>query len=190
VVFSAAALETFINELSEIPRGMESYFDKERPDLPSPGPPAPSLVSFAAIMEDLDNSRASLESKFLFARLILGGTTFDKGRQPYQDFKLLIDLRNEIVHGGSDKVQLNPETGQVRWQNSSRVMRGLESRGLVQKASIQNSWLATISSPAVAHWACNAAAAMAQSILEVVPEDNPTGYFLRKVYGELFRPLA
>ena len=83
IVFSVVSLEAFLNEVADI--ALEFYAD-------------PAISLFVDFMVDAEKSRASLESKFVLSRWILAGQKFDRGSQPYQDFALLLGLRNDLVH--------------------------------------------------------------------------------------------
>src|SRR5271169_5108838 len=86
IVFSAAALEGFMNELPI----MAGELTIRQPES--------TLAALHSLLEELEESRASVASKLCFARWVLSGSTFSKGEQPFQDFKLLIDVRNALLH--------------------------------------------------------------------------------------------
>jgi hypothetical protein len=87
IILSAAASEGFINELSElcIPRFSDSHSPAQVPQ-------------FAQKIQELEQDRSSSLCKYLAAAPILSGTQFNKGENPYQDFALLFDVRNAIMH--------------------------------------------------------------------------------------------
>jgi hypothetical protein len=187
VVFAAAALEGFFNELTDL---VGTFASGESPE--------PLLVALAAILEDLEESRASLESKFIATKWILAGQAYDKGQQPYQDFKLPIALRNGLIHYRSDRFDFDPESAESRSTAAPAFMRGLEAKDLVAKfiyspkgsddksaVEARASWLAKISTSAIALWACNSTADMVQSILDVLPKNRP-GDVLRHIYRNEF----
>lgn len=87
IVFAASALEAFMNERVEW--AVQLCAKGEQREL---------VRTFASILTDAENSRASLESKYKLARWILNGKAYDEGANPYQDFSLLISLRNSLLH--------------------------------------------------------------------------------------------
>ena len=109
VVFAAAALEAFLNETAYLAGGKNSL-----------RAPQPAVVSaFAQVMEDAEESRAQIQSKFQLSNLVLTGKTYDKGAAPFQDFADLIAVRNLLMHGNSNErfsrvddkpVLINPAT--------------------------------------------------------------------------------
>src|ERR1700730_13116987 len=85
IVFAAASLEAFIYEFTDL----VNQLDVE---------PGAHFTAFASLMEELEKSRASIESKFSLGRWVFAAAPYDKGALPYQDFALLIDLRNALIH--------------------------------------------------------------------------------------------
>jgi len=76
-IMTVTALEAFINELCFGPSS--KMLNKDR--IP---------VEF---FEDMEIRR-----KYYLLPLLLWGRTFDRGAPPYQDFEILIRLRNSLVH--------------------------------------------------------------------------------------------
>jgi hypothetical protein len=152
VVFAFIALEAFINELSD--------FANETPaDSP--------LAAFGSLMKDLNNSRASIGVRFQLAKWILSKEPFDKGQQPYQDFQLLIRLRNTIIHLPPDKAAGDPPELPT---DPLKFLDALRQKGLTHDSrDAVASFLAEIATPEMARWACDTTAAMVRSILEVLP---------------------
>lgn len=180
IAFSAASLEAFINEAIELAAQPHS------PILP-PNPPA--VGKFAALGQEVEKSRGTIQLKFLLARVIFAGEPYDKGAQPYQDFELLMNLRNELVHlKPVDKLEDDAETGiSVK---PAPVIERLRSKNILAEfgSDTQASWISRISTRAVARWACSVTVAMVQSVLEILPE----GQFKEKMdrfYAEAFQPV-
>lgn len=80
IVFSAASIEAFFNELPE----MLSFFPELLRD------EAPQVPAFVGLAEELEANKGSINLKYLLAYSILSGSRCNKGGQPYQDFVLLI----------------------------------------------------------------------------------------------------
>ena len=84
VIFAVVAMEAFINELAEIA-------SQERP-----APHPPSIAILANLLTEAE--QGSLEPKFSIARPVLDGVPYDKGGQPFQDLRLMVALRNQLIH--------------------------------------------------------------------------------------------
>jgi hypothetical protein len=80
-IVAVAAIEAFMNEMFVSPAGRS--FCKNVPEN-------------AAFWESLEGAR--LVDKLVFIPQLFFGQTFEVGRQPYQDMKKLVALRNELVH--------------------------------------------------------------------------------------------
>jgi hypothetical protein len=87
IILASAALEAFINERVEMAVQL-----CEAASQPTP------VIVFSHVMTDAEESKASLRAKYELARWVLCGQAYDRGGLLYQDFVLLTDLRNSIVH--------------------------------------------------------------------------------------------
>jgi len=154
------------------------------------------------MMAEMEGSRASLESKVLMAKWILSGTAYRKGEEPFQDFKILMDLRNALAHVRYvDKFEWNVTPGQFagpdvtpelrRSGDPPKVIQGLRSKEVlaIYPPSSVSSWIGEITTAAVAFWACNAASDIVHSLLASLPEGSPSEK-LRIMYKNMFDPIA
>jgi hypothetical protein len=149
VLFSAATLEAF---MSQAVHAAEQWAHLH-----------PRIKAFADFLAELDEREvgASLKAKYNMAHWVLCGQPFDKGRSPYQDFDLLVDLRNLVIH-------LKPDSTAA--ERTKKLLRRLQSAHLIpvglvpdlQTESPDNRthWLHYACNPVVAKWACTTAAEM------------------------------
>lgn len=154
LLFSAATLEAFIMELAHNAETGVRLFT-----------PAPSPVStLARVLDEVESSRGSVRLKYLMAKAILSGESYDKGSKPYQDFELLFTIRDAIVHHKPEK---------ITQEQPHKIVAALAARGLCEreKPHVMSSWLSKITTRAVARWACNVVRDMVASIGEHFPED-------------------
>jgi hypothetical protein len=157
IVFSAAALEGFINEAVEFAA--------------LPRPKSPSVALFADLAQEVEKSRGSTRLKFLLASGVFAGRVFNKGGQPYQDFELLMDLRNELVHLKPIDRITGPNAEGLLESKPPAIIKRLRSKRILAKndPQIATPFTSLISTPAAARWACNAAAGMVEELLKLVP---------------------
>lgn len=168
VVFSVAALEGFINEAAELAS------HSVPPEL---GGTPQSIATFAALLLEAEKSRAGLGLKFQLARQSLLGETYDVSRLPYQDFALLVDLRNVLIHYRSLET-FEPNPGGIPTFNPARILDRLRAKNVTAEfegedevqSQVITSWLNRISTIAVARWSCRTASAMVISVLDALPE--------------------
>ena len=123
VVFAAASLEAFLNE---------SAYLAERKAHTSAEPPIVS--SFAQVMEEAEESRASIQSKFQLGNLVLAGKTYDKGTAPYQEFSDLIAVRNLLMHGKGIEQFLSVD-GKPVVLNPAAVIDKLSRKNILHEAA-------------------------------------------------------
>lgn len=172
IVLAAISCESFINELAQ---------------LAVPGPKAPGwLTTLRSILEEAEESHASIESKYLLTKFILTGQPFDKGALPFQDFALLIDVRNMLVHAKPVEANLERNDKDEYIWTKPPLMRRLQSARILgvddslKEAARRNNaekliadMFAQVSSQPVALWACRAASAIVNDILSSIPNDSP-----------------
>jgi hypothetical protein len=123
-------------------------------------PQSQPVATFANVLRDAEKSRASVQSKFQLARWVLCREAYNQGSNPFQDFALLIDLRNSLLH-------LKP------WPN---VVQKLKAKGLIQKGleelnSIIGGWTLLIQTQEIAVWACRSAILFIAEFLDAVSQD-------------------
>ena len=162
ILFSSAALEAFANEVGYIARG--------------PVWTDPEIKSLGHLFEELEMS-ASIQSKFLLLRALLAKKPYDKGASPYQDFSLLIALRNELVHRKAEQYEVDLFQAPL---STNALLERLRSKNITaeprtNRPQVWGLFLA-IETPAVARWAVSAAAAMIKDIAAAAPMDLRT-YF-------------
>jgi hypothetical protein len=164
IVFSAAAIETFMNEVAAF--ATHATYDKTAVH------EDPRVLQFARACAYIEESHGSTNLKVQAALEVFLTTPLAKGKQPYQDFALLMRIRNEIMHGGDDQftgIIVNFQTGKVT-SKPPKLAKELASRGLklgVERGS--GSLIQWLDSADVARWACNAAATVVGAVIDAVP---------------------
>jgi hypothetical protein len=173
VVFAAAALEAFMNEVGKL----AAVRSEANP---------PFVKILGDVLEEIEESDGGVRLKFLLARAVLAGEAYDKGSQPYQDFALLFALRNHLVHmRPREQMEYTDESG-VSF-TPPKIVERLRSKNILAKvdADAATQFIVFISTRAVARWACNVAAEMLRSLLAVVP-DSRFRQDLESFYGRYF----
>jgi hypothetical protein len=123
VVFAAAAVEAFLNEAGYLAGGRNSLQAAE----------PPAVQAFSQVMEEAEESRASVLSKFNLASLVLTGTACARGKPPYQDFADLVAVRNLMMHGKS-KERFSRIDEKPVLINPTAVLDRLASKHLLHEA--------------------------------------------------------
>ena len=113
----------------------------------------------------------------------LGGTPFDKGANPFQDFSTLITVRNDIMHlkprDTLDSIAPGTATLDV-----PKYVVALQQRGLARTPGpgVMMSWFNRLQTSEMAVWATKTAQAIIHAVLDLIPDDplpsrDPTWMF-------------
>ena len=127
------------------------------------------------MLSEVEDSRGSTNLKFLVGKLALVGKTFDKGANPYQDFAILLELRNSLVHLKFDRVKKGVQFNEISYDCPPVVGRLRSKNVLAEFEGAENvvaSWVNQVSTPAVARWACNVIAAIVKEVVDSIPPSD------------------
>jgi hypothetical protein len=164
VVFSAMTLEAFINEFGDLAAADWAS---------APGDPQ-SIKEMGVALKGLEERQASIQRKYRKAKRILTGQHYDQSGQPYQDFKMLIDLRNALVHIKGLGLYGVSSTGTDSLTQSPDVIAQLRGDVLADVSGMDPPafWIEKLQCLASARWACTTAADMIDSIIAAMPESR------------------
>lgn len=167
IIFAAASLEAYLNELSEV---CDAYGQAANDE---------TLKTMASILKDAEESRLPTTTKCTLAKKFLTGCNYDRGANPYQDFSLLIDLRNILIHSRPRGRGISEPSNQ-----DQKILRNLVIRGLCEEPMNDN-FLKNIATLKVAHFCCNAGSNMIQDLANSYnfPQDCNVG--ILSVVGEI-----
>ncbi len=181
VVFSAVALEAFINEMIE-----QADIDRAW------APLAASVRAFGAMGKQIEEQRGQIELKVLAAFWTLGRANLDKGKSPYQDFALLVQLRNALLHRRS-MMPMKVAADGTFYADPGKLITALPKSVLSEEiesaeGSVAADFTLRISTPAMARWSCNAASGMVNAILDLVPDDGRAPGTFKHMVETAYRP--
>lgn len=153
ILMSAAALEAYINELGELALMISTAEELTESN----------IKQLANVLSELENTNESTRLKIQFAKYILTGQLYDKGKLPYQDLDLLFKLRNSILH-------LKPSNDLKK----DNIIKSLESKKVldIKNDGVIMSWLSKISTKAVARWSINAVINIAEDIKQSINDST------------------
>jgi len=159
VVFSVIALESFMKGITDYAQGMTAY---------QPSFEGSEAVLFAQVMGDAEDAHARLESKFSLAKWILAGQNVDRGGQPYQDFALLMRLRNDLVHTKPNKLFVHGVT--TNEEAHQDLMKKFRDKNILANDRDSGSWTYLVQTKAVAEWSCKTAAHVVNDLCTGAPQ--------------------
>ena len=159
VVFSVCTLEALAMDL-------QLYATPFGPEAVVPH----SIRELADILDEAEESKGSVTLKYLLAKAVLPGEPFDKGAKPFQDFALLVRLRNDVVHMKPHVIKEEP----------TKIVAQLAQRDLCHPWDHMqvSSWVASVSTRAIARWACNVVVDMVEVIGKAIPQSQTPSCFL------------
>ncbi len=156
-LFAAASLEAFINEVLDVP--VPHPVAKRSPS---------ENAAFVRMGKRALDERWRIDTKYDMLKIFCTGEPFDRGQEPFQSFKMLIDLRNAIVHARAEEARLQSDgTYKVK---SPNVIDSLASRSLIPaKTSYKQQWIFQMDTPRLASWAVETANTMRQHVSGFLP---------------------
>ena len=167
-ILAAAAVEAFVNELFLSPLALMTIV--EVPD--ETRSPVPSGVADA--LERLD-----LGAKLILVPHLYTGRSLDASKQPYQDMKLLAELRNHLVHY------------KMGWR-PPKAVKVLGQRGFAFRVAPEEEtggphpWADRVSTLEGIRWAYDTACATGRALLDLLPDDKRGPLdFLRENFRKL-----
>lgn len=157
VVLSAVSIEAFLNDMVEF---ASAYSDMD-------GEPE-EVAAFASILKDLESQRAQIRLRVQIGYYIFEKKKLNKGELPYQDFHLLMDLRNALVHKKPEKWTWS---GDDQEYEPHRLVKRLADRKVIRQAPSDKppEFFFLVCSSAVARWSYNVAVDMVQFLADCVP---------------------
>jgi hypothetical protein len=161
IVFSVTTMESFFNEITELALSHTKLLPEYE---------APQVSVFADFMVQAEESRASLESKFLVGSWILSGKRLDKGARIYQDFARLLQLRNNLLHYKAKPNFYADWKTPPEELHKEFISKFRDKKILADDASGKLvSWTYFIETKAVAEWSCQTAAQMIVNFCSAIP---------------------
>jgi hypothetical protein len=161
IIMSVVAAEGFINELAEFGKQFAESFAE------------PKLTNLSGLLKEAEDNHAQLVFKYQIAALVFRGALFPKGENPLQDFAMLCQLRNALVHfrhlDDLSEEKLADARGDPTMVNP-KLVRSLQQRGLARKPgeSIM-SWFDCLLTAEMADWACATSKNMMSAIVSMAP---------------------
>ena len=144
ILMAAAAVEAFPNDLAEV--GGVGWFQNDRPA---------RLRHLWQLLDCLEDAKASQLSKYKAMHFAITGEPFPAGSEPFQSLKLLIDVRNKIMHPRppTAKMDVKPD-GTAEWilsDTDQSFLRKLEAKRLLE--GDRDDWFIDLGNKRAAAWA-------------------------------------
>jgi hypothetical protein len=141
VVLSAITTEAFVNELGYRLSALTRLTRAGNQHLQN-------WIDVGDLLEQLEHERVQVTSKYLLVSKLLPGEALRGDMPPYQDFAMLIKIRNDFVHA---KTQTKPPLYFEQFVNRGWTYN--DSGDEIRLAG----WMNQLQTPQVACWACRSA---------------------------------
>ena len=169
-VFSVAWVEAFFNELLEHISTNPIYH------LTDGARHLRSLVESTRLF----SKALSVSDKVQSIKVMLSGTPFETGSQPFQDFELLVAVRNALLHNRPEilSVVAPPRPDGAYELEVSRLAKRLYSRGVVPRpaAGTVDTFIGVVHSAPFGPWAYNSAARLLRAFRDSAPDSRANWY--------------
>ena len=135
-----------------------------------PSVEGPEAVLFGQVMGDAEEAHVRLESKFTLAKWIMAGRNVNRGGQPYQDFALLMRLRNDLVHTKPNKLFIYGEMTNERAHRE--LVTKFRAKNILANDAHTGSWTYLAQTKAVAEWSCRTAAHVVDDLCSGISDSS------------------
>jgi hypothetical protein len=110
-----------------------------------------------------------------------------KGVQPYQDFALIVGLRNDLLHfKGNERFDQNATAEQF---HKDLIRRFGKNKNLLAEDMEPGSWMHAIETKAIANWSCSTAANVVVDFVAKAPTEGAWQSHLQAIHRH-FKPYA
>lgn len=159
IVFSALALEAFINEILYLVEDAQN--DGQNEDF---------FQELIEAIKETGSQRKNTQEKFFLASKALGNP-FNKGENPYQDFADLFRVRDCLVHlKPEDIMKINGEG--VDEYIGRELCARLRNKNIFNNYTEIQSITLLLSTAKAAKWACETTAKMVNCFLNKIPPES------------------
>jgi hypothetical protein len=156
ILFSAAAVEGYLNELAAASKMMMADDTQVR--------------LLTELLMEAEEQKVQIAFKLQIVSSVCRGILLDRGDRPYQDFDLLFKIRNLLVHLRPDRSSFDLLGDPERKPHAT--VDQLVKRGIVRKDDIHDAsdWLQVASRAEVALWACETARTIVVLVHSMLPD--------------------
>ncbi|HEU5092351.1 MAG TPA: hypothetical protein VFT30_06675 [Nitrospira sp.] len=120
------------------------------------------IIHYVNVLHELGDN-VSLETKILLASELVGGSSYVRGKNPFNDLDFLIRIRSALIHARPDGFVYTDNVALST--NHDRLIRLLLERHLIDDG--QNPFTSVVANKRISQWAFNTVSAMARSIVEI-----------------------
>jgi hypothetical protein len=120
------------------------------------------LKHFVNVLHELGD-RTPLETKFILASELIGGSAYVKGKRPFNDFNFLVRLRSALIHSRTDGFVYTDNVALS--SHHYNLLSSLVERGLIHGGT--NPFTSVEANENISRWAFSTSCLMSKSIIEM-----------------------
>ncbi len=161
MTLSVIGLECFVNEFTE---RLDHDFMHQG---------IPQLMDVAFALNAIEDSRGSLATKLEAIVYYVTRRKLDWGQLPFQDLRVLLRIRNKLVHRKTEKIDYDFENP-GREYTPHKDVAYLVSRKVIDAPHVKSpsQWGAYVVCPEVAAWAYGTVVESIGALIELLPKGN------------------
>lgn len=146
-------------------------------------PVSEGIGHFVNVLHELGDI-VPLETKFLLASELIGGSSYVRGRKPFIDLDFLIRIKTALIHSRPDGFVYTDNLALE--SNHDRLLRLLLERHLIDSG--ENPFTSVVANKRISKWAFNTVCAMARSIIGIFANAGMRATLEQK-YLETYTPI-
>lgn len=171
VLYSMLSLEAFLNDVIDLFKN--AYIGVSLPD---------RLNAAAEMLQQMEVQRTATDSKFSLLAYVLCGVFPSKGKPPFQDLKVLIELRNHMAHPRPGSVTMTLKTTKKNGnlglsvshksrEKDEKLVEALKRACKLNQPVWPGDWRVIAESSECAAWAVEVAHEVIRTFLGVISDD-------------------
>ncbi len=182
IIFSAIAVEAFISDM-QLRLSLRGSIDEINKN--------ETFKVLRDLLCQLEEERVQIRTKIQLMYYILTGNSIKKGMSPYQNFDLLIDLRNCLIHSKASLSSIDPDG---YWKQDENKHHQLINRLVDAGAGDEDflkcpDWKAITYNQPCAKWAVKSASAIIKHLVDVIPSESMQKALLRHFQQNQKKPF-
>lgn len=199
-VLSVASCEAFIHDLTAWYGTVHNYKEKQQ-ELQKTRPFPQNLTPkhnfilpqefnhYTTLEESVRNRLNKLEADkekfekkyYEIYKMIKNGEHPDKGKQPYQDVKLLVKIRNNIIHSKAKTLSID-HNGAGKVKGYPDFIKLLEQKNLIEPTHKLTNWLERLENKKFASWSTDTAEHLITYTINLLPNTTVSEMFKKQAY--------
>jgi hypothetical protein len=173
VLYASMSLEALVNDIPNLRHPFKPENDH------------PKVIELCEILEELEESRASVRLKYKVFALVFTGNMPSKEDPVFREFNFLMELRNELAHPKPTIVEIKKDEQIHEPKRYRRIIEEFRKRGLILKIQERyiNDWKSLLNTYETALWSYLTVVNFVEYLRAITPDSE----FKRRSFDAYFR---